>query len=55
MDNEDPEFCWAKTVRGRPPNRFLLQWHKVSPSFCWVEAKLRKMPGYLFDVVILFK
>lgn len=24
MDNEDPEFCWAKTVRGQSPNRFFL-------------------------------
>ena len=21
MDNEEPEFCWAKTVRGRPHSR----------------------------------
>jgi hypothetical protein len=24
MGNVEPEFCWAKTVRGRPPNRFYL-------------------------------
>lgn len=23
MGNDEPEFCWAKTVRGQSPNRFL--------------------------------